>query len=119
DNDGLRRVALRQLEDLGYKTLAASSAAEGLALIESDVAIDLLLTDIVMPGGMDGRELARRAAELRPSLKMLFMSGFTAAAGGVAMDASLTDRLISKPFRKPELARRLRAALETPAGEAA
>ena len=111
DNDGLRRLALRQLRELGYETVEAANGVDALTILESSQAIDLLFTDIVMPGGIDGRTLARRAAALRPDLKVLFTSGFTAAAGA-EVAAELADRLISKPFRKTELARRVRASLD-------
>ena len=111
DNDALRRLALRQLRDLGYEVIEANDGVAGLSVLEGDAAVDLLFTDIVMPGGVDGRELAKRAAALRPGIKVLYTSGFTAAAGAeVAVE--LADRLLSKPFRKTELARRVRAALD-------
>jgi PAS domain S-box-containing protein len=112
DNEALRRLALRQLGELGYDTVAAGSGAEALAELERDSTIDLLFTDVMMPGGMDGRELARRALALRPDLKVLFTSGFTAAAAGATIATELADKLISKPFRKHDLERHLRVELE-------
>jgi CheY-like chemotaxis protein len=112
DNDALLRLALRQLRDLGYEVIEARNGVAALAIVESDTKIDLLFTDIVMPGGVDGRELAKRAASLRPGLKILFTSGFTAAAGA-EVAAELADRLISKPFRKSELALRIRTVLDS------
>ncbi|HUA50892.1 MAG TPA: MASE4 domain-containing protein [Candidatus Sulfotelmatobacter sp.] len=114
DNEGLRRLGRRQLRQLGYETLEAANGVDALTVLEAGEPIDLLFTDIVMPGGVDGRELARRAAALRPGLKVLFTSGFTAAAGA-ELATELADRLISKPFRKAELARRVRAALDAAA----
>jgi signal transduction histidine kinase/ActR/RegA family two-component response regulator len=116
DNEALRRLARRQLRELGYQIVEAGTGAEAVKVLESDQAIDLLFTDIVMPGGMDGRELARRAVALRPGLKALFMSGFTLAQGARA-DADLSGALISKPFRKSELALRIRAALDAPSDD--
>jgi PAS domain S-box-containing protein len=116
DNEALRRLARRQLRDLGYETTEAGSGVEALAILEGGQAFDLLFTDIVMPGGIDGRELATRAQALRPGLRVLFTSGFTTAAGN-EVAAEFADRLISKPFRKTELAQRVRAVLDA-SGEA-
>jgi PAS domain S-box-containing protein len=113
DNDALRKIAVRQLRELGYTTLEASSAAAALILIESGQPIDLMFTDIVMPGGADGRSLASQAVVLRPALKVLFTSGFTMAAANAVGPAAFTDRLLSKPYRKVELAQRVRAALDS------
>jgi DNA-binding response OmpR family regulator len=65
-----------------------------------------------MPGGMDGRALAEAARRLRPHLKILFTSGFTAAAASAAMREEFGHNLLSKPYRKDELGRRIRAALD-------
>ncbi len=111
DKDDLREIAVEMLEDLGYRLLSAADGPSALALIEEHASIDLLLTDIVMPGGMTGPQLARAATAVRPDLRVLFMSGYAESAvlreGQVAFD---TD-LIGKPFRRAELARRVRAAL--------
>ena len=112
DSDALRKVALRQLRELGYATLEASNATAALALLDSGRPIDLLLTDIVMPGGVDGHGLAARATAARPGLRVLFTSGFTAAAADAAGSVAVADRLLSKPYRKAELAQRVRAALD-------
>jgi PAS domain S-box-containing protein len=117
DNEAMRRLALRQLRELGYETLDASNASEALVTLASDRMIDLLFTDIVMPGGMDGHELARRAREMRPDIKILFTSGFTAAAASATIAVELADRLISKPFRKTELASRIRLIIDSPAAD--
>src|SRR5215468_9107311 len=71
DNEALRRVVTRQLGELGYRVLAAENAAAGLKLLDRQ-SIDLLLTDIVMPGGINGRELARRARQRWPGIKIVF-----------------------------------------------
>jgi PAS domain S-box-containing protein len=113
DNATLRKVAVRQLHELGYTTLEADNAAAALAVIDSGQPIDLMFTDIAMPGGADGRSLARQAAALRPGLKVLFTTGFTMAAADAVGPAAFADRLLSKPYRKTELAQRVRAALDT------
>lgn len=112
DNAALRRVAMRQLEELGYRVLAAENAAAGLRMIDEE-SIDLLLTDVVMPGGANGRELARRARQRRPGLKVVFTSGFSETRlSGDAGPLSACTPLLSKPYRKEELASAAREALD-------
>jgi PAS domain S-box-containing protein len=119
DNDALRRLGVRRLRDLGYQTIEARDAAEALAILRGDAAVDLLFTDIVMPGGMDGRELAAAARRLRPGLKVLFTSGFTAAAASAEDDGELRETLLTKPYRQDVLAQRLRAVIDGRAPTAA
>jgi PAS domain S-box-containing protein len=113
DNDGMREIAEAQLRALGYEVATAPGAADALALLRSDRRIDLLLTDIVMPGGLDGRELALRAREVRPHLKVLFTSGFTEAAIASSIQRDFGGAMISKPYRHADLAKRVRTMLET------
>jgi CheY-like chemotaxis protein len=96
---------------LGYRTLAATNAAEALTLIDGDTPIDLLFTDIVMPGMMNGRQLADEARRRRPGLKVLFTSGY--AENAIVHHGRLDPGvlLLAKPYRKQQLARMLRAAL--------
>ena len=77
DNEGLRQVLVRQLTSAGYRASEAGNARDALEQLESDQPIDVLLTDIVMPGGMSGAELADRAKILRPGLKIILTSGFS------------------------------------------
>jgi PAS domain S-box-containing protein len=107
DNEALRRVLVRHLTDLGYEVLEAGDARAALAVLADSPRVDLLLTDIIMPGGVNGWELARAAKQLRPGLKVLFTSGFPDAAfdpGGALSEGS---PLLSKPYRKQDLARML------------
>ena len=105
-------LVVTQIEHLGYRVLAADGAAAAMAILKDAQPIDLLFTDIMMPGGMTGRDLAREAAVLKPGLKVLFTSGFFGS------DLQDTDRLgahdlfLSKPYRRHELALKLREALE-------
>ncbi len=117
DNDGMRRTVSRRLRDLGYEVREAENAARALDILLRE-EIDLLFTDVVMPGAIDGAKLARTAMERWPQLKVLLTSGFS--------EAKLDDpafqgfRLLSKPYRKEELARSLREALgegQTSAGD--
>ena len=109
DNLGIRSVAERQLISLGYRVQLAENGPEALYLLDTDAAIDLLFTDIVMPAGMTGFELAEEARKRQPALKVLFTSGFHAAAmkGNVA-----TQSMLAKPYRLQEMAQKVRAVLD-------
>jgi signal transduction histidine kinase/CheY-like chemotaxis protein len=111
DNANLRQVVTRQLKRLGYQVLEAEDAGCGLAIVESDRCIDLLFTDVVMPGEMDGFELAREATRIRPTLKVLITSGFTESNYRVA-ETDATSMLLLKPYRTEELSRAVRQALQ-------
>jgi PAS domain S-box-containing protein len=111
DNEKLRRVVVKQLCDLGYKVFEAESAATALDVLGTE-SVDLLFTDIVMPGGMNGAELAREARLRMPGLRMLFTSGFPGGRVDSSGWLSARDKLLSKPYRQDELARALREALE-------
>jgi PAS domain S-box-containing protein len=111
DDVFVRAYAIATLTSLGYRVVSATNGPEALSLLEGGAKIDLLFTDIVMPGGMKGWELAARARRLRPALKVLLTSGYaieTLAARGHARPEML---LLNKPYRKAELARRVREAL--------
>jgi CheY-like chemotaxis protein len=112
DNTPLRRVATRQLRELGYRVLQAENAAAGLKLMERE-RVNLLLTDIVMPGGIDGRELARRTRQRWPRTNVVFTSGFSEVRlnDGAPSQAPGTP-VLSKPYRKEELANAVREALD-------
>ena len=111
DDALVRQYVLTQVRSLGYTTLEAANATEALALIAAHPAIDLLFTDVIMPGAMNGRQLADEATQRRPALKTLFTSGYTENA---IMHHGRLDpgvHLLAKPYRKPELARMIRLAL--------
>ena len=118
DDPGVRASVIAQLQSLGYKVLVASNAAEALAIADAGAEFDLLFTDIVMPGKLNGRQLAEAMALRRPSLRVLFTSGYTYDAltlhGRVAPDV----RLLVKPYRRAELARMLRLCLDRSANAA-
>ena len=111
DDALVRKYVITQIASLGYGTLQAANAAEALKLVESGVPIDLLFTDVIMPGGMNGRQLVDAATKLRPALRVLFTSGYTenAIVHHGRLDAGVL--LLAKPYRKPELARMIRVAL--------
>jgi PAS domain S-box-containing protein len=110
DNDAIRQLVLMQLATLGYQTLEANGATAAMALLDAGEPVDLLFTDIVMPGGMSGHLLAREAVARRPGLKVLFTSGFPGAlvAGNGGMRA---DTVLGKPYRVHDLARKMREVL--------
>lgn len=76
DDEDILLMARTYLEEQGYNVLQAASGADGLDILQSDKPVDLLFTDIVMPGGMDGFELVQRAKQVRPELRVLYTSGY-------------------------------------------
>jgi CheY-like chemotaxis protein len=110
DNPNVRRTLLRQLKELGYSPIEAEDAATALDTIRSGVSFDLLLTDVVMPGGMNGYELAAEAEVLRPGTKVLFTSGYTELAA-TELEVARSGPLISKPATKRELGNAIRLVL--------
>ncbi|MFM0319769.1 response regulator [Paraburkholderia nemoris] len=111
DDADVRLTAVEMLAQLGYKVLTASSGDAALEFIDSDVPIDLLFTDVVMPGQVKSVELARRAAARSPTVPTLFTSGYTRdeIVHHGKLDAGIT--LLSKPYRRDDLARKVRSVL--------
>lgn len=112
DDDEVRDTVAQLLDDLGYRILRAADAASALAVLESGIPIDLLFTDVVMPGSMTAIDLARRAKALWPQSKVLFTSGYTETAAAHGGKLALGAKLISKPYRQEDLARRVRQLLD-------
>ncbi|HVO15243.1 MAG TPA: ATP-binding protein [Alphaproteobacteria bacterium] len=112
DDDLVRGHVVAQLESLGYRTLAAPNGAAALALVDEGARFDLLFTDVIMPGGMSGRQLADELTRRWPSLRVLYTSGYTedAVVHHGRLDAGVA--LLNKPYRKAELARKVREALD-------
>jgi signal transduction histidine kinase/ActR/RegA family two-component response regulator len=112
DDEIVRATVASMLEDLGYAVLLAQSGAGALAILEEGVKIDLLFTDVVMPGAISGRQLAERAIEIVPTLKILFTSGYTenAIVHNGRLDAGV--ELLSKPYRREQLAAKVRRVLD-------
>jgi PAS domain S-box-containing protein len=111
DNRSMRLVVQRQLVALGFRVLAADSAAAALALLANE-PIDLLFSDIVMPGEMSGFDLARQVAERWPAVKIVLTSGFPEAKlNGRVGAIGAPVRILTKPYRKDDLARVLSEAL--------
>jgi CheY-like chemotaxis protein len=113
DDAMVRNYVIAQLKALGYHTVAAPNAAAALELCDQDVAFDLLFTDIVMPGKMNGVQLATTMAERRDFLKVLYTSGYSenAVIHNNRLDPDIL--LLTKPYRRSELARMIRLALNS------
>jgi PAS domain S-box-containing protein len=111
DNLDVRRAVVVQLEALGYQVMEADGAVTALKVLGSGERIDLLFTDVVMPGGMNGKELANRARAMRPGLKVLFTSGFPGAPSGNAAELGAGDALLNKPYRREQLVAALHQVL--------
>jgi CheY-like chemotaxis protein len=112
DDAEVRAFAVGQLLELGYRVIEAGDGSEAQRILASGAPVDLLFTDVVMPGGMTGRQLSEAAALLRPNLKTLFTSGYTANSifHHGRLDAGV--HFLPKPYRKQELAARLRLVLD-------
>jgi CheY-like chemotaxis protein len=111
DDADLRETVVTALSQLGYRALAAANAEAAMRILMGPEHIDLLFTDVMMPGGMLGPTLAKRARELRPDIEVLFTTGYvdTTALSGTGL--SSTD-IIHKPYRNEELAMRIRYVLD-------
>jgi signal transduction histidine kinase len=113
DNDGVREYAVEVLEQLGYRVLAASDAKEALRLLSDGKHVDLLFTDIVLPGAITGRVLADQAKDMRPDLRVLYTTGYTRNAivhqGRLDPDV----HLLNKPYTQQSLARKVRDMLDS------
>ncbi len=116
DDEAVRATAAQLLADLGYTVLQARDADRAMVVIESGARIDLLFTDVVMPGQLTSREMAERARAMNPDLPVLFTSGYTqnSIVHGGRLDPGV--QLLSKPYTQEALAQKIRAVLErTPA----
>jgi CheY-like chemotaxis protein len=111
DDPLVRTYVLAQIRSLGYRTLSASNGPEALSVLRSAERIDLLFTDIIMPGSINGRELSIEALKLRPALKVLFTSGYTENV--IDRDGKLDHgvQLLRKPYRRSDLATMISLAL--------
>lgn len=106
------RLAVQLLTRLGYRTIEALDGPAACEILDQGARVDLLFTDVVLPKGMNGTVLAREAQLRRPGLRVLYMSGYTANA---IIHHGVLDKgvhLLTKPFRKVELARKVRLVLD-------
>jgi PAS domain S-box-containing protein len=111
DDRLVRDYVLTQLHSLGYATLDAANGAEALALVEAGREFDLLFTDVIMPGAINGRQLANELQKSKPGLRVLFTSGYTenAIIHHGRLDSGIL--LLAKPYRKSDMAGMIRKAL--------
>jgi len=112
DEDDLLQLANQYLSGLGYQTRLATSAAQALEILEAGEEIHLLFSDVVMPGGINGYELAQQATKQWPDLKVLMTSGFTSKTMNQNGLANFSAYLLNKPYRVGELAQRVRLVLD-------
>jgi len=120
DEAGVREIAVAILRSLGYRVLEAPDGDEGLLVFGAHAAeIDMLLTDVVLPGKVRGREMAERIIAIRPEVKVLFMSGYT--ENSIVHHGRLDDgvQLLGKPFKREQLARKVAEVLGTSSAEEA
>jgi CheY-like chemotaxis protein len=117
DDADVLEIALEMLRGLNYAVLVARDGPAALDVLRGPERVDLLFSDIVMPGGMDGAELAQQARAQRPGMPVLLASGYTARA--LSEEHGVVDDfpLLRKPYRLPDLARALQAALAKPKGQ--
>lgn len=112
DDAAVRTAATSLLESLGYCVLQAHDGPSALKVVEEHVEIDLLLTDVVMPGGMKGPDLAQRVLELRPHVKLVYMTGYADHAGFRDGAFEPFAEVIGKPFHSEDLASKVREVLD-------
>ncbi len=115
DEPTVRMLVAEVLEDLGYRTIEAADGAAGLRVLQSDARVDLLVTDVGLPGGMNGRQVADAARVLRPDLKVLFITGY--AENAVLSHGHLEPgmHVLTKPFGLQALGSRIRELIAGPA----
>ncbi len=112
DEIELLQLAENYLTALGYQVYSAENATQALALLHSGQVVDLLFSDVVMPGGINGYELAQQALQLQPRLKILLTSGFTSRAIAANENKDIVLQVLNKPYRKDDLAQRIRLVLD-------
>ena len=112
DDEMVHTFVTRQIKSLGYQVLSAHNGLEALEILRNDTPVDLLFTDVVMPGGMDGPELVARATLLRQHLKILYTSGYTENSVARQRHIEPGVELLSKPYLQHDLAAKLRKVLD-------
>jgi CheY-like chemotaxis protein len=112
DDADVRALTVTLVTSLGYEVLESENGPSALALLEERPAVDILLTDVVLPGGLNGPEVAERAEELVPGLKVLFMSGYAENAFAYLNDREHGTVFLQKPFGLDDLANKLREVLD-------
>ncbi len=113
DEATVRMLIVEVLQEAGYTALEADDGPSGLKLLQSTARVDLLITDVGLPGGMNGRQVADAARQTRPNLKILFVTGYAenAAVGNGHLDAGM--EVVTKPFVMTELGNKIAEMLES------
>jgi CheY-like chemotaxis protein len=111
DEPSVRMLVTEVLEELGYAAIEAADGVSGLKVLQSDVRIDLLITDVGLPGGVNGRQMADAARQVRPKLRVLFITGYAenAAVGNGRLEPGM--HVLTKPFAMETLATRIKAII--------
>ena len=112
DNPDVRDVTVARLEDMGFATVAAESGPAALAILEKNVAVDLVFSDVVMAGGMSGYDVMQWVRKNRPGLRMLLTSGFVTEIARREDTTGKSPKVLRKPYNRSELAAALREALD-------
>jgi CheY-like chemotaxis protein len=112
DDPMVREHTGRQIAGLGYAVMAAENGVDALAMVDSGYVPDLLFTDVVMPGGMNGRQLALRLRKRWPRLRVLYTSGYAHGALTIDGETVPTKYVLGKPYRRRDLAAKLREVLD-------
>ena len=113
DEPSIRVLIADVLSEAGYTTIECADGPTGLRVLQSDAKIDLLITDVGLPGGMNGRQIADAGRALRPGLKVFFITGYpeNAVVGNGHLDPGM--QILTKPFAMDSLARRIREIIES------
>ncbi len=111
DDEDMRALAITQLERLGYVVFAGANAAEGIRLVHQHPQATILLTDITLPGGRDGREMADEAVRHSPNLRVLYMSGYNESIVSHRKPSDIGIPLLQKPFGVRELTEKLKMVM--------
>jgi CheY-like chemotaxis protein len=111
DEPTVRMLVTEVLEELGYSAIEAADGASGLQILQSDLRIDLLITDVGLPGGVNGRQMADAARLKRPKLQVLFITGYAenAAVGNGHLEPGM--HVLTKPFALDKLAARIKSII--------
>ena len=112
DDERVRQLTVRRLEMIGHNVIEARDGVEALNLLQSGAHVDLVFTDMIMPGGLSGRDVAHRARDLKPGIKVLLTTGYAEDLGHVDDLESESLKVLRKPYRQAELAMALREVLD-------
>jgi len=112
DETELLEIAQAYLTEMGYSAMRADNAASALNALAIYKEIDLMITDIIMPGGMNGVELAKKARELSPKLKVIYSSGYPSDALVERSGTSVDGPLLRKPYQRSEFATMIQRTLD-------